>query len=273
MRKNKQKSTPVSLEKIVTFAGLAVVIVGCIANLYGAFANIRFINNPWDIGYYFRFLIMLGGGFAIGYFATRKLKANRLFIGVFYAILTVALFWLIDTARLGVQMVFSEPLFPWGMILFTLTSVIALVGTGLVAYFAQYKPKRSNFSTSAKLILIGSFVIYNVFSLAQEAYYLLSGTIEFDTGVPQWLYAVGHLTTPLAIALFAYLLLGRLKLRLERLFYAAFIGTLYSALIMVLWEFRTNAEAEATNIFSGIVATLSLLFVGVLVWRARKAIK
>jgi FtsH-binding integral membrane protein len=105
MKAKKQKNeTFTHLEKIFVLTGLALVIVGCIANLYSAYINMRFIHDPIDLLYYFRYIILLGGGFAAGYLFTKKSpQHNQLFVGVGYAVLAITLYWMLDLARTGLQ--------------------------------------------------------------------------------------------------------------------------------------------------------------------------
>ena len=278
MKVKKQKiSTYTHLEKILTLAGLTLIIVGCIANLYGAYANLRFIRDPIDIIYYFCYIILLGGGFTVGYLLTKKsarrTQYNQLFLGVVYAVLAMALYWLFDSVRVGLQSLFGPPSFPWGKIVFMGAPLLAALTVLVVAYFSQYKPSRSDLNPFAKVAIILSFIVYQVYMLASGAYYLITGTATYVPNTPVWLIIGSYLITPLVIAIVAYLLFNNIKQRFDRLFYAILIGMLYSSLILVLWEFRTDPASEATNIFSNIVTALSILFVSVLVWRTRKAIK
>lgn len=278
MKAKKQTiNTDTHLEKILTIAGLTLIIVGCIANLYGAYSNLRFIHDPIDLIYYFRYLILLGGGFAVGYLFAKKStnhkQYNKLFWGVFYAVLAMALYWLFDLARVGFQNSFGYPSYPWGRIIFDGIPLLSVIAALSVAYVSQYKSNRSDLSTFAKIVIILSFIVYQVYILASGAYFLITGTATYDPNMPTWLIIGSYLITPLVIAIVSYALLNNIKKRFDRLFYAVFIGTFYSAFTFVLWEFRTDASYEATNIFSSIVTALTILFAGVLLWRARKAVK
>lgn len=278
MKAKKQKiSTYTHLEKILTLAGLTLIVVGCVANLYGAYTNQRFIRDPIDIIYYLRYIVLLGGGFIAGYLLTKKsarlTQYNQLFLGVVYAVLAMALFWLFDLARFGLQGLFEHTAYLWGRIVFMGTPLLSALTVLVVAYFSQYRSNRSDLSTFAKIVIALSFIVYQVYMRASEAYHLITGTATYDPNMPVWLIIGSYLTTPLVIAIVAYPLFNNIKQRFDRLFYAALIGMFYSTLILVLWEFRTDASSESTNIFSNIVTALSILFVGVLLWRARKAIK
>jgi hypothetical protein len=274
MIKKQTKNTYTQLEKILTVAGLTLVAVGCVANLYGAFTNHRFIHDPIDLMYYFRYVILLGGGFAVGYLLTKKPSDHKLLAGVFYAVLAIALFWLFDLARFSLQNLFGYAApYPWGKIMFEGMPVLSVIAALLVAYFSQYKTNRSDVSTFTKVALITSFIAYQVYILANGAYYLITGGVTYTPNMPIWLIVGSYLLTPLVIAIVAYLLLNNIQKRFDRLVYAALIGTFYSTLTFVLWEFRTEALYEATNIFSSVVTALTVLFAGVLIWRARKAIK
>jgi len=275
--KKKKISTYTHLEKILTLAGLALVVVGCVANLYGAYANRRFISDPIDVIYYLRYIVLLGGGFIAGYRLTKKsarrTQYNQLFLGVVYAVLAMALFWLFDLARFGLQGLSEQLSYPWAKIVFESTPLASVLTVLAIAYFRQSRPNRPDLSALAKVLIVVSFIVYQVYTLVSGPYFVLIGKATYNPNVPTWLIIGGYLVTPLAIAVVAYLLFGHIKPRFSRLFYAVLIGMFYSTLTIVLWEFRTDASYEATNIFSNIATALSILFVGVLLWRVRKAIK
>jgi len=271
----KQKNTRAHLEKIVTLAGLAVITVGCIANLYSAYTNQRFIHDPVDYIYYLRYIILLGGGFAVGYMLARKksTRYSRLFAGVFYAVLAMAIFWLLFPARSGLQNLFGEPSYPWGKILFMGLPLLSIIIVVIITYFSQNKSNSSGVSTLAKVAMISSFVVYEVYTLISGVYFLITGTSTYSPNTSIWLIIVSYLVIPLVIAFISYLVLNNVKKRFDRLFFAALIGVLYSTFVSVLWEFRIDASEEATNIFSSIVIALAILLTGILLWQARKVVK
>lgn len=108
--------------------------------------------------------------------------------------------------------------------------------------------------------------------------YLLITTVYFQTtdagisdpGIPLWITIGGYLISPLIIAVGSYLLLGNIKKRLDRIFYAALIGAFYSTLPLVLWEFRIDPAYDATNSFGAIVTVLTLGCTSALLWQMRK---
>jgi len=274
--KNQKINIYARLEKILTLAGLILIAVGCIANLYGAFTNIRFIHDPIDFIYYFRYVILLGGGFAAGYLFAKKKSTqySQLFMGVSYAVLAMTLCWVFDLARVSLENLIGYLSFPWGKMVFMGIPLLSVIASLIIAYFSQYKrSSRSDLSTFAKVGIILSFTVYQTYTLATGIYFLVAGTATYDPNTPVWLMVGGYLLTPLAIAIISYLLLNHINKQLDRLFYAAFIGAFYSILTFVLWEFRTDASYEATNVFSSIVTALTVFLTAILLWRARKAIK
>lgn len=277
MIKKQTKDTYTQLEKVLTLAGLTLVIVGCLANIYSAPFNLHYVNDPIDYIYYFRYLILLGGGLTIGYLfakqSTSQSRYDKLFIGVSYAAMATALYQLIDLSRVGLQGLFGPLPFPWGKLIFMAGPLLAIVTALIVAYFLQYKSNRSTVSVFAKIIIILSFIAYQVYTLVSGTYYLIIGTATYDPNMPIWLIIGSYLIIPLVIVIVSYALLNNIKKSFDRLFCAILIGTFYSTMGFVLWEFRTDASVEATNVFGTIVAALTLLFAGVLLGQARKAVK
>lgn len=269
--KAKNKKTN-HLERVLVVAGLALIVTGCIANIYGASTNIRFIHEPIDSIYYFRYLVLLGGGFAAGYLLAQKSALYaRLFIGIAYAVLAVALFWLFDFARVGLQSAFGMPPHPLGKIVF-MGAPLLFVGIALVvAYVSQYKANRESVSPFTKGAILASFIMYQVGTLASELRYFVVDTATYDPTTP-WLALGSYLLSPLAVAIVLYAFLSTIK-QFDRLFYAALTGMLYSTFIFVLWEFHIDPSSEATNSFSSVATTISIVYAGILIWYARKAIK
>lgn len=253
------------LEKILTLAGLLVIIVGCAANLYGACANLRFIHDPIDVIYYFRYSILLAGGFAVGCLSVVKksTRYNQLFVGVAYAVLAMTLYWLFDLARVSLQNLIGFLSYPWGKLLFMGMPLLSVIAASIVACFSQYQSNRSDLSAFTKAAIIFSFIVYQVYILA-------SGSVVYDSTMPVWIIIGSYLINPLAIAIVSYLLFTTVQKWVDRLFYAVLVGMFYSTLTFVLWEFRTDPSSDATNIFSSTVTALAILFAGILLWRIRK---
>jgi hypothetical protein len=277
MIKKQTKNTYTQLEKVLTLAGLTLVIVGCLANIYSAPFNLHYANDPIDYIYYFRYLILLGGGVTIGYLFTRQPASqprhSKLFAGASYAVLAIALYLVLDLARFGLQGLFGTPPFPWGKLIFMGGPLLAIIITMIIAYFLQYKSNQPSLSIFTKIAIILSFIAYQVYTLVSGTYYLIIGTATYDPNMPIWVIIGSYLIIPLVITIVSYALLNNIKKSFDRLFNAVLIGTLYSSLSFVLWEFRTDVSIEATNIFSNLVVALTLLFAGVLLWQARKAVK
>lgn len=264
------KNTYARLEKVLTLAGLAFIVVACLANAYSVYLNFRFINDPIGAIYYFRNIIILGGGFAIGHLLTKKSVdnslQNMLFAGVVYAVLASAIYWIVDLIRVDLQNIFGIPPFPWGRIAFEGGATLALIVALVIALISRHKPKFSAVGAVAKIVLIVSFIIYQLRTLIPAA-----GADFSNASV--WLIIAGYLTTPIVIAFIAFVLLKNVKILLDRAFYASFVGVAYTALIYALWDFRTDASSEATNIFSIVVSLISIIATVVLLWHVRRAVK
>jgi len=268
------KNTYTNLERTLTIAGLILIVIGFIANIFSAWTNSRFI--AYDLGnlsYYLCYLVILGGGFIIGYILTKKTpdhkRRNRLFSGVFYAALAMSLYCLLDLTRVGIQNLFGDFDFPIGKLIFQGMPIFAIIATLIIACISQLKTKRLGSNLLPKIALISSFIIY-------QLYYFISGIILYnsstDTG-PMWLTIGSFIITPLTIAIVSFLSLNNIKGLFDRIFYSTFIATLSYTFIIVLWDFRTDASYEATNIFYIIVTLIMLILTGFLIWRAHKAIK
>jgi hypothetical protein len=248
-------------EKAFTVAGLILIVVGCIANAYGAYVNQRFIYDPLlDPLYYFRYIILLLGGFAAGYIFVKD-KALKVYNGVFYAAFAMALYHTLDIVRLLVRGTFGALGFPWEKIIFQGMSLFIVIVVFMIAYIAK-KPNKQSLNPVSKKIFIAAFVAYELYSIASTVYYS-------NYEAPLLAIVLGYLISPLVIAIVSYFLLTGKKV-FEKVFYASFIGVLYGSLMYVLWEFRIDASANTTMAFSTTTNIVALLCASVLVWRVRQ---
>jgi hypothetical protein len=262
------------LNSTFAFAGLALVIVGCLANIYSASANLRFIHDPIDLIYYFRYIILLGGGFAAGYLLTKKTtKYSRHYTGAIYAALAMSVYWLLDFARVGIQNSFTGLTYPFTKIVFIGMPLVAVACIVLVAYLTQRRPQHSDVSTFSKSAIIISFVVYQAYNLIVSSYSLMLDLANRSSDTFVWMAAIAYLTSPIVITIISYFLLTSVKRHMNNLFYATVAGVFYATLTSVLWEFRTDVSHESTPIFSVVVTIVAVIFVAALLWQARRVTK
>ena len=254
------------LEKILTLSGIILVIFGCLAGLYAGYANQRFIDEPIMAILYFRLLILLGGGFLIGYLLNRKgSKSVALFNGVFYAVFATLLHELLFAVRFAMQNTTGDFSYPWGKIFFVSIPVAALILTAALAYFTR-RAGNTALSTLAKYLLIAAFIL-------NQLYTFLRGLGAYASTESIWPLIVGYLLAPFTVAAIVYLLLPRVKKTIDRALYAALIAAFYSILGNVIWEFSTNMPHAATQWFMIAATLLTVGLTGVLTWQVRKAIR
>ncbi len=270
MIKKQTKNKLSRQEYLFTSFGLLVIVVGCIANLYSAYVNQRFIHDPFlDPQYYFRYVILLLGGFGAGYLLTKKETAKqnsfRMSKGVFYAVFAVMLYSAFDIVHFMIRALFGMLGFPWEKILLEGVPIFAVFVTFLIVYLTQFRPERSVLSSLAKKLFVLVFAAHEIYNISTSIYY-------FNNETSVWMLVASYATAPIVIAVISYLVLGGKK-TFERLFYAVFAGALYESLSVVLWEFRTDASAGATMTFDTITMFIALGFTALLVWQTRKAIK
>lgn len=269
-KKQKAENYP-KLDKTLALAGLAVIIIGCLANIYSAVVNQRFIHEFIDIGYYYQSIILLGGGFLAGYFLHKKSakprRHDRIYLGVLYTLLAIALSSILSVIGFALQNAFGQPPYPWSKVVFMGVPILALGAAAVVAYLAQYKPSYSQPSRFTKIILVLSFIAYELYTLILGTYHVISGVATYEPGASILSVAADYALMPLAIAFVAYLLLRKMKKVFDKLFYAALVGMLYSTFMIGLWHYATNVPHEHMDVVFGAMRVVSLLFVVFLLWR------
>jgi hypothetical protein len=251
-----KKQTSFSIEKIFALTGIILVLLGCVANAYNAVTNVRFIHDFLDGVYYLRFVLLLGGGFVIGYFLSiGKEFFPKAMAGSFYALFAVTLYNVLDSLRIVAQRIFGEMTFPWSAFFFEGMSLVALLIAVLLLILSHRKTE--SISVAAKTTFVITFV-------ANQLFLMVTAPVELA-----W---VSYLLSPLAIFLVAYALFGRVQSLLERNFLAAFIGVVYSILPLVLWEFQTNPSADATQPYAATIIVSTITTTALLVFFMYKAI-
>ena len=275
-------------KKIIVYAGLILLALAVITTLF-IFINISH-NPPFTLTFHRslfyvycgRFAITLLGGFGIGllfaWLANKKLKGKAkqslssvIITATSFGLLTFITSSLIDSARLLIRHLFGTLSYPWEMIMFEGMSLIALLlvlMVGLIAYLKR--ASISAYATWFQQTFIFAFV------LAQVALLISLPFLNYAeiSAIMVIIAIFGLITsTPIVIAAVAYLCLGTLKDVLFRLFIASFIGTIFSALTYMLWEFRINPEAGATELFSYGVTGVTLISTVVMIVLLRKASK
>lgn len=273
----KQKTTNAPVERVLTIAGISLVILGCISAIYYAYLNQRFMNHGGPgimYAYYLNYLILLGGGFAAGYWLTRKAKgATKLFSGVSYALLATIIFFVIDTLRFTALGFFGALPQPWELYIFNGAPLYALLITAVLAYFFQYRTKQAEFNVKAKWVFVVSFLAYHIYMLGNNIYYTLISTGESDIVTPLWVTIGSYLIQPLLVTVIAYFALLKVKTVFQRLFYAVFIGTIAYMLPIVLWNFQTDPFIDAVNVFQSFSIVIVLLATSLVILKSHTAAK
>jgi len=259
------------LEKTLTIAGTILIFITIIATLFSAWNNRGFVYEPLDVVYYLRYLLILCGGYFIGYIVRthKSKKPHNLFSfdGVLYSLLAILIFFLLDLIRIPLRNFFGFLPYPWEKIIFEGAPLITLAVVAVIAIIFKKCAflKKSNHKFEWLFIIL--------FIIQQIGMYIYPISISI---LPQlslgflWTIALCIINTPLAVAIVTYLLLGNIKESLNRVFYSSIVGTMYGALYLIVWEFRTNPMADATEIFSYIATISVLVLTAILIWRARK---
>lgn len=274
MSKHKNNSYT-SLERYLSIAGLSIVILGFIANIYYAYVNQRFLQSSPNITFYFIYLnyvITLGGGFLAGYWLTKKdLNGSRLLSGVTYAFLATLFFFLLSAVQFRTRILWGDPPYPWGMLLFNSAPLLGLLIAVGTAYVLQYRQKKSGLSIRTMLIFAISFLAYVINEILNNAYFAFTAhSLQLDT--PLWITVGNYLIHPLVITAVAYLLLRRISGGVQRLFYSTFIGTLAYILTLLLWNFQTDPSVDAVNQFQVVSTAIIVFATGVILWGSLSAI-
>lgn len=275
MTKNKQQNT--RIEKILTRAGIGLVILGCLASIFAVSTNMRFIHDVFPSSiYYVTNALLLGGGFLAGYLLTRKAsgKQARLFNGVAYAFVAFALYFIVDMLRFLTSFTIGNLEYPGEAILFQGSPLLALAITAALAFFTQYQTKNTEVSTVSKWTLITAFVAYQLYAIGTSVYYIATVPQATDAySAPVLLLVTGYLVNSFLIAVVAFLALSKVKILSQRLFYAAAIGGFSQSLMMVLWDFRTDAALASTQIFEIFIYSIVLIVSTLLILKSRAASK
>ena len=264
--KNKKAQSYNFIEKPIIIFGAVILCIGIIANIFSLFHSLGYITDTLSFLYYIRYIIMIISGIIMGIaFAAKK---NKLFSCIIYTLLTTSLYFTLDIFRAFCNRTFGYFAFPWGKILFEGAPLFAVAITILFIIFA--KNKQAIHEKYTKILLVACFAVYQFYLIFDTVYALASGIATFDAATTTiWLIIVSIVCNPIIIAIISYISLGPINNRFNRLFFATIIATLGYLFVLLIWEFRTDASAEATNLFSLIVNIVEIIFVSGLLYNVR----
>lgn len=269
-KKQKLKNNKES-EKTLALAGTLLTILAVVSSIYYWYVNQRFITDVFpSLIYYISYVVIMGGGFAVGYLLTRKASVTtKLLAGSTYALLAMSLYDLVSAMNFVIGNAFMVP-YPWGAILFNGAPLLALVATIIIGLLVRFSRNSKTQDTLPKRTFIGLFLAAQLYNIGNIIYWAFFATGGEPSDTPLILTIAAYVLNPLTIMVVAYLVLGRIKGKTSRLFYAAFIGSFVEVLSYSLWNFRTDPSADATNVFSEFVVVIIALAVGLLLLKVHR---
>jgi hypothetical protein len=273
----KQKSKIAPYEKILAKSGAVLVALAAASSIYYLYANRSFVHDLFGLAYYLNYLLILGGGFAIGYLLSRGTdKSSKVYIGATYALLAMSLYSLIYVVPFLIDRFYGMLPFPWGRILFEGLPIFALLLTTLIAYIFQFRPGKGLSPQSMKSF-VRIFALAQIYSISNLVYWTVmtpsAEVSDQSLQTPLYITIAGYLSNPIVIALAAFLLIGTVKNLSARIFAASFIGAFSSALLYILWNFRTDPSADSINVFQLFVFSITMIATVLLILKVRKAAK
>jgi hypothetical protein len=264
------KKSDANITKILGIVGLAIVALGVIANIYSINKNLSFIHSVLDAGYYCRYIILLLGGYATGYIATKGNRNDKLFGGTLYILIAWTLFLLLDLARRLIHAPFDYLGYPLEAIIFGGQAFFALCIT-IILGFAARRSKRRDLTKIWKILFAAAYVLYTLYSLCDALLTIFDSYSSTET-LPPWLL-VSFLASPIVWATATYALLPRVDDRVNRIFYAIAVPALAGIFQLVAWEFQNEPTLDATNRMAAIIIALSFALSIALIAVLRKASK
>lgn len=276
----KHTSSPRSIDKTLTIAGIVLVVFCSIASLFYTYHNRSFLYEPSSLIYYLNYLIILGGGFVAGcLLAGKGSRGARLFIGSIYALIASSVYSLVDALRLLIRPLLDSTPGVFGFpgtlegLIFIYTPLIALACTILLALLFQFRSKKAELTRASKMTLLLTFFVAQLYNVGYLVYLTSTSPAASDASYPFWFDIVSVLINPLFIALVAFLVFGRVKSLFQRLFYAASVASIMSAFSYAIWNFRIDPTLDATNNFQIFAYALIALLTSFLIWTIRRNAK
>jgi hypothetical protein len=259
---------PSRIHQVIALAGAFVAVVGTASGLYELWNNWRFVRDGADVLYYLRYVLLLGGGFAIAYVARTRTKGTWAQLGVAgttYGLLASVAYLLLDALRVYIQNIVGEQHYLWSGLAFQLLplAVLAIVSV-LVWVFRGAKTS----TLEQKPLTLWYTVLFGLLQLTMLASMPTYGMVK------DMMLAINviMMLLPLVYALAIFVLTTGMQTE-HRLFYAAIVGGLYAMLGLVGWGFRVDASAVATDAFAArLFAIASILALGLIaaVWWATR---
>lgn len=255
----KQISLYPSFEKIILLAGHLIVLLALAASTFNVIHNIRFIYEPMDVLYYARHFVVIGLGFVIGYLLssynhmppTHETKVRN---GMQFMLLSYVLYTLFEILQVFMNDAFAGINYPWSRLLFVGLPVFALM-TALVIHLVTFRWREYSHQIASP-----SFIVVVVLFIATQILWLIDRINILASDEVVWMTLLNAATHPIVVTVVALAVFRRVTSFTERLSYAVAVGLLYMITYSAIWEFRTNPDAEATNMFQ--LATTTVLVAG-----------
>lgn len=260
----KQISLYPSFEKIILLAGHLIVLLALAASAFSVIHNIRFVYDPFDVINYAKHFVLIGLGFVLGYLLSgygpvAPTNETKVRSGLQFALLSYVLFVLLDITRVFANNSLLGIGYPWGKIIFTGLPIFALM-LALVIHLLtlKWRAHSHQIASPSFIVVIGLFIATQILWLIDRINILASDEVV-------WMTLLNAATHPIVVTVVALAVFRRVTSFTERLSYAVAVGLLYMITYSAIWEFRTNPDAEATNMFqlattAALVAGLALFF-------------
>jgi len=270
-----------NLQGVLTAAGWAVTALAVAVTLFLLLTNLPFVRDAMDISYYARYAVMVLGGLGVGYLFARlsldkkreqsRTKIAPVYTGICFGLLTLTLCQFLDFTQEPMRALFGDLTYPWGRLFFLGRPLGALIIVALLASIVYAK----GVAVSAHSRWLKRLFIC-IFGVQQFVTIVFSGYIwrTADISVTSLLIFLLQITlAPFFIAVVAYVVLGGIKEKIDRLFAATIIGALYQATLMMLVQFRTDASLRTSLVFSIASLIVAYVCVAVLIFAARSVIR
>lgn len=231
-----------SLEKFLGLAGASLVVLAVVMSMYSLVANSAFggMGGLTPL-YYARYGLIMVAGFAIGYslvtIAARHRKTPEglaLFNGSAYALLALVLFFVLDYARLALQVGVGYLEYPWGRLLFEGMPLLAIFAT-LAIYYVLRVSRTSTLASTKPfwVVFTVAFLLWQLVTFWQASITIF-GAAQWDV-VTLLFTMIAIVLTPIGVAAIAYWVFRGVADRGHRIFYAVYVGTFYYALMQFVW--------------------------------------
>lgn len=213
-----------------------------VMSLLYSISNLKYIQNPSNFVFQFRYLIILGGALVLGYVISMgQSSQSKIFRAALYAALAMSFYWFLDASTQLMRNPMGLLPQTWENYLPAMLPMSAIIATGIIAILSLLK---QHTITLGKIMLIATFIITQLYFLITQ---IVLYRQDFASLNSPWPALFEIIASPLLISIVGYFLFVKLGNKFERIFYSVLVGVVFGIMVELTWGLLASSSLNLTG--------------------------